>query len=110
MAVYCGACGTRLDGAWENGGSFHVSDKFKNGWDTDERSDSPRIKDTCESCSKTLADAVAAAATTIAAKSQRTIVKLKANVEAAREQRARDTKDRAAFEEEWQTRRRRRPT
>jgi hypothetical protein len=104
MAVYCGVCGERLEGAWENGGSFKVSSKFSNGWLTDEKTGKPVIRETCESCVVTLSDAIAKAATTIANKHRSRIASLKAEVVAGRERQAQQAKERAEFEAEWASR------
>jgi hypothetical protein len=109
MAVWCGVCGTQLDGAWENDGPFQVSKDFDHGWDTDEKTEAPRISDTCGSCAKVLRSAVANAATEIAKTHQVEIQKLKMLIKDFRERRALAAKEKADFEEAWNAQRRRSP-
>jgi hypothetical protein len=109
MAVYCGTCGCRLSGGWENGGHFKVSTNFQNGWSTDEKTGRPTISDTCEDCARELSTAVGVAATAIAARNQSRIRQLKAEIADSRQRAADHAKDRQEFEAEfpaWQARRR----
>ena len=63
MACYCGACGVRLDGGWENYGSFPVSDQFE-GWHQ-EPGKPAKLPDTCRDCYEVLVKATTDAANAI---------------------------------------------
>jgi hypothetical protein len=104
MAVYCGVCAERLDGAWENYGSFLVSTKFINGWASNEKTGKPIISDTCENCAIALADAIAKAATTIANKHKARITSLKTEVAVDRKRQQRAAKERQELEAAWAAR------
>jgi flagellar motility protein MotE (MotC chaperone) len=103
MGVYCGVCATRLSDATENYGGFAVGPSFANGWDRHEHDGraTVAIAATCESCSRALQEAVAVAASKIAAKHAPGVKRLADAVAAERAREDQRRADRADFEEAW---------
>ena len=104
MAIFCGVCACRIFSAHENEGSFRVLGDF-GGWDKDKNGHS-RISDTCEDCAPVLREAVASAARKIAAKHEKAITSLAAELEGYRRRAEEKARDKEEFEREWQKRQR----
>jgi hypothetical protein len=103
MAIYCGACASRIDSAPENEGSFQTSGENFGGWDVSEQGRS-RIDDTCSACAPILRAAVTAAAKIIAKRNGKRVSALKKEITDVREKRERFAQEDRAFKaefEEW---------
>jgi hypothetical protein len=111
MAVYCGACGTRLYDAMENEGGFQTTGEDFGGWDVQPmnpkaRESRGRIEDTCMSCARILRRVVTETAREIATKNKERVEALKKEMREYRERQARIDAEKATFEKEWAERRR----
>ena len=78
-----GACGVRLDGGWENYGSFPVSDQFE-GWHQ-EPGKPAKLPDTCRDCYEVLVKATTDAANAIVREHKGVRDKLRSELHAQRE-------------------------
>jgi hypothetical protein len=67
MSVHCSTCGTQIDSAPENGGSFAVSKDFIGGYNVHQPS---KVVDTCEWCAMRLTQAITTTANAIVRKAR----------------------------------------
>ncbi len=100
MAVYCGVCGDRLSDALDNWGSYMAAPTFF-GWSGSKTDHGVLIPDTCQACGTLLREAIAKAATEIAAKHQLRLAKLVKEVEEQKEREKRLQQEKAEFERAW---------